>query len=189
MQIPEAEEKAHDCAACRPEPPWPKYAAAITFIPWPFITGLAVYILLHTSRAMLGLWMAVFILFFIPLRYLVCACCPYYGQRCSTIMGLLVPLMFAHRPGKPLAIGLWLDIVSFAILAIIPVPYAWRLGGFWLTALWLVVFGFFLASLGLFGCRYCPFTHCPIGRGSRWLAAILGLRRFASSDKTDTRIM
>ncbi|MFZ5562843.1 MAG: hypothetical protein ACOZBW_02240 [Thermodesulfobacteriota bacterium] len=174
MKNPDAVQKVPSCAGCPPDPPWPKYVAFITFIPWPFIVGMAVYILWSTSRVMLGVWLAAFVLFFFPLRYLVCAPCPYYGKNCSTIMGRLVPLMFAQRPGTPLAVGLWLDIVAFAVLSMIPVPWAWRLGGWPLTALWLAVFAAALASLGLLGCRYCPFSYCPIGKAGRGLARILG---------------
>lgn len=189
MKKPDAAQKLPDCPGCPPEPPWPKYTAVITFLPWPVITGMGVYILWNTSRVMLGVWLAAFFLFFVPLRYLVCAPCPYYGKSCSTIMGRLVPLMFAKRPGTPLAIGLWLDIVSFAVLSIIPVPYAWRLGGPALTALWLAVFSAALISLGTLGCRYCPFTYCPIGKAARGLAGFLGMRRFAAPEKTDIRKM
>jgi hypothetical protein len=190
MEKPDNGQKSCDCngcAACPPKSPWPKYSAVITFIPWPVISGLAVYILFNTSLVMLGVWLAAFLLFFVPLRYLVCVRCPYYGQNCSTIMGRLVPLMFKQRPGKPLAIGLWLDIVFFAVLSIIPLPYAWQLGGLALTALWLAVFAAFLVSLGVFGCRYCPFTYCPIGRASRGLAGIFGWRRFVAPEKEDVR--
>ncbi len=160
-------QKTSGCNACPPQSPWPKKAAVLTFLPWPFIVGLAAYILWQTSLIMLVVWMTAFLLFAIPLRYLVCAPCPYYGQSCSTIMGKTVPLIFRHRPGGPLVLGLWLDIVSFAVLSIIPVPYAFQLGGAALTAIWLGAFALFLVSLAVFGCRYCPFTYCPIGKAGR----------------------
>ncbi len=187
MEKTNAEKNTPEDTGRPPKSPWPKYSAVITFIPWPVIVGLAVYILFNTSRVMLGVWLAAFLLFAIPLRYLICAPCPYYGQNCSTIMGRLVPLMFKNRPGKPLAVGLWLDIVSFAVLSIIPLPYAWLLGGPGLTVLWITVFAVFLASLGVFGCFYCPFTYCPIGKASRGLANVLGLRRFAASSEQKAR--
>jgi hypothetical protein len=189
MKNLDMKKKNPDGDTCRPKSPWPKYVAVITFIPWPFVVVMAVYILFNTSLVMLAVWLTAFLLFFIPLRYLICAPCPYYGQNCSTIMGRLVPFMFKQRPGKPLAIGLWLDIVSFAVLSMIPVPYAWQLGGLGLTALWLAVFSLCLVSLGGLGCRYCPFTYCPIGKASRKVAGLLGARPSGGPDGTDDRIM
>ncbi|ABW67116.1 hypothetical protein [Desulfosudis oleivorans] len=187
MKKPDTTEKAPACAGCPPDPPWPKYVAFITFLPWPVIVGMALYILWHTSRVMLDVWLTAFFLFFVPLRYLICAPCPYYGKNCSTIMGRLVPLMFAQRPGTPLAIGLWLDIVSFAVLSIIPLPYAWRLGGAPLTGLWLAVFATALVSLGALGCRYCPFTYCPIGRASRGLAGLMRPQQQVTPEEKNSR--
>ena len=102
-------------------------------------------------------------------------------------MGRLVPLMFAQRPGTPLAIGLWLDIVSFAVLSIRPAPYAWRLGGAGLTGLWPAVFATAPVSLGALGCRYCPFTYCPIGRASRGLAGLMRPQQQVAPEEKSSR--
>ncbi len=170
MKNPDVEIIVHNGISCPKKSPWPKKSAIITFIPWPFIVLMAVYILAKTSILMLGVWSAAFLLFAIPLRYLICAPCPYYGQSCSTIMGKVVPFVFKNRPGTPLALGLWLDIVSFTVLLIIPIPYAWNIGGVGLTAAWVGVFLIFLFALPIYGCHYCPFTYCPIGKAGRGLA-------------------
>ncbi len=173
--------KSAECKECLSQSPWPGYSVIVTFIPWPVIVCMGVYILYKTSFTMLGVWLAAFFLFFVPLRYLICARCPYYGKNCSAITGRMVPFFFAKRPGTPLAVGLWLDIVFFAILSLIPVPFAFKLGGALLTAAWLAVFASAIILLALFGCRYCPFTYCPIGKASRGIFRALGLKQEPAS--------
>ncbi len=170
MKKPENEVIVRKKVSYPKQSPWPRKSAILTFLPWPFIVIMAIYILARSSTFMLTVWIVAFLLFAIPLRYLICAPCPYYGQNCSTIMGRVVPFLFKNRPGTPMVLGLWLDIVSFVVLPIIPIPYTWKLGGIALTAVWLAVFLMFFSAMSLYGCHYCPFTYCPIGKVGRKLA-------------------
>ena len=63
--------------------------------------------------------------------------------------------------------GLWLDVLFFLSLSVIPLPYAWHEFGWPVALLWInvVILGFF--ALTRFGCARCPFTFCPIGKAER----------------------
>ncbi len=60
-------------------------------------------------------------------------------------------------------LGLWLDIVAFAALFLIPLPDAWHLGTVWVVG-WIAVTLFTFAVLTRLSCSPCPFLFCPIGK-------------------------
>jgi hypothetical protein len=165
-----------DGVKCPRIPPWPhpgrnNLLAGLPLVP---ILGLALYILIKTSPLMLAIWLLAFFLFAWPLRYLVCARCPYYGRHCSTIMGKLVPRMFKKQEGKSMKLGLWLDVVSFLFLFLWPAPSAYQVGGMILALVWVGAFFLLFLFLSFFACAHCPLTFCPIGRGGGWVVRWLG---------------
>ena len=66
-------------------------------------------------------------------------------------------------------LGLWLDVVFFLLLLLIPLPDVWRLGGFLLFLLWVGAFALLMGTLTRIACSVCPLTFCPIGRAGRAL--------------------
>jgi len=156
-----------DGVRCPRTSPWPAGAALtmrLMFVP---VIVTPVYILSQTNLLKLGIWLLLFGLFAYPLRYLVCARCPYYGQSCSTDLGILVPRMFRKQEGKSMRLGLWLDVVCFLALFALPLPEVWRWGGWPALILWC---GLFLVLFGVMtrvACSPCPLTFCPIGRAGR----------------------
>ncbi|MDD5225463.1 MAG: hypothetical protein PHE84_15885 [bacterium] len=158
-----------DGVKCPRVSPWPpsgrnNLIMAVFLIP---ILGTAVYVLAKTSPLMLAVWLLALLLFAWPLRYLICARCPYYGQHCSTNMGKIVPLMFKKQEGKSMKLGLWLDVVSFFFLFLLPAPAAYRVGGMTLALVWAGAFLLLFILISTLACAYCPLTFCPIGRGGR----------------------
>jgi hypothetical protein len=139
---------------------------SLLFIP---MIVLAVYVLAHASITRLAVWLVIFGLFAYPLRYLVCARCPYYGQPCSTNLGRIVPHLFKKQEGKSMKAGLWLDVVCFAVLLLFPLPDVWKMGGIGLTLLWFGSFFLMAAVLTRLACSVCPFTFCPIGQAGKAL--------------------
>lgn len=156
-----------DGVACPKRAPWDPRVSKLSGLPFIPMIALACYILASTSIAALAVWLILLAVFFVPLRYLVCARCPYYGQDCSTSMGKSVPKMFKKQEGKSMKLGLWLDVVMLILLFGIPMPLAWQLGGGWLTAAWLAVCFLVFAVLTRLACTACPFTFCPIGKAGR----------------------
>jgi len=156
-----------DGVKCPKVSPWPKKNGLISSLPLIPILGLAIYILVETSLSLLAIWLLAFFLFAWPLRYLVCARCPYYGQHCSTMMGKLIPRMFKKQEGKSMKLGLWLDVFFFLFLFLLPAPAAYRVGGMALFLVWVGLFLLLFVFLSIFACACCPLTFCPIGRGGR----------------------
>jgi len=156
-----------DGVECPKHSPWGRYTGILTGIPMTLIAVLAVYILGKTSFMALAVWLVLLFIFAVPLRYLICARCPYYGQPCSTMMGVLVPRIFKKQEGKSMVPGLWLDVVFFLLLFFIPLPYAWRGFGWPGALIWVnaILFGFLLHTR--FGCARCPFTFCPFNKTAR----------------------
>lgn len=158
-----------DGVSCPRTSPWPSSVSKLTrllFIP---VIVLPVYILVQTSIPKLILWLVLFGIFAYPLRYLVCARCPYYGQACSTDLGRIVPGLFKKQEGKSMRLGLWLDVVFFAILFLLPLPQVWEYGGILMLLLWCALFFSMFAGLTRLACSACPFTFCPIGKAGRAL--------------------
>lgn len=158
-----------DGVSCPCEPPWPGWVSWLTSVTMLPVALCGAYILAATSPWKLAVWLGLFALFAVPLRYLVCARCPYYGTSCSTFMGRTVPLLFKKQEGRSMRLGLWLDVVSMALLFALPLTEAWRLGGLLLLLLWVSVFGSMFLVLSRLACSACPFTFCPIGRAGRAL--------------------
>jgi hypothetical protein len=156
-----------DGVTCPGKSPWHPRVSMITGLPFVPIVFLAVHVLAHTSIPKLILWIGLLLIFAYPLRYLVCARCPYYGQKCSSGFGTAVPRMFKKQEGKSMLTGLWLDVVMFGLLLLIPLPDMWRWGGVLMTLAWLASFFLFFAVLTRMACSVCPFTFCPIGRGGK----------------------
>ena len=111
------------------KPPWHPVVSRISTIPFAVQFALAVYILYRGNIPLLAVWIAVFFVLLIPLRYLVCARCPYYGQYCSTTFGKMTPFFFKKQEGGSMAPGLYLDVVLMTALFVIPILPAWRTGG------------------------------------------------------------
>jgi hypothetical protein len=169
-----------DGVTCPAIAPWGRYAGILTGIPMILIAVLAVYILGKTSFTALVVWLLLLFVFAVPLRYLICARCPYYGQPCSTMVGVLIPRMFKKKQeGKSMVIGLWLDVAFFLLLFFIPLPYAWRGFGWPGALIWVnaIIFGFSIHTR--FGCARCPFTFCPINKAARmvWIVRQEGASR------------
>ncbi len=158
-----------DGVRCPTRAPWASRVSTLTSLTFIPIILLAFYILVQTSVVKLLVWLALFAVFAYPLRTLICARCPYYGQRCSTLYGVTVPRMFKKQEGKSMRLGLWLDVVFFCLLLLIPLPDVWRLGGFLLLLLWVGVFALMMGTITRIACSVCPLTFCPIGRAGRAL--------------------
>lgn len=158
-----------DGVTCPRISPWGHHVGILTGIPLILMTILAVYILGKTSNMALIVWLLLLFVFAVPLRYLICARCPYYGQPCSTVVGVLIPRLFNKQEGKSMVLGLWLDVAFFLLLFLIPLPYAWNGLGWPMALLWInaIVIGFLV--LTRFGCTRCPFTFCPTGKAARGL--------------------
>ena len=156
-----------DRVSCPREAPWAPRVSKVTSLLFIPIIALAIYVLAQTSLLKLALWLLIFVLFAYPLRYLVCARCPYYGQTCSTNLGRMVPLLFKKQEGKSMKFGLWLDVVCITVLLLIPLPDVWRTGGILMLLLWCGVFFLMAAVLTRLACSVCPLTFCPIGQAGR----------------------
>ena len=156
-----------DGVRCPSRAPWAPRVSTLTSLTFIPIILLAFYTLAQTSVLKLLLWLLLFGIFAYPLRYLVCARCPYYGQRCSTMLGLTVPRMFRKQEGRSMLLGLWLDVAFFLALFLVPLPEVWRFGGFLLLLLWVGAFVLMIATVTHLACSVCPLTFCPIGRAGR----------------------
>lgn len=158
-----------DGVPCPRTTPWTPRSGRLTrllFIP---IIVLPIYILAQTSILKLFIWLLLLGIFAYPLRYLVCARCPYYGQICCTDFGRIVTRMFRKQEGRSMRLGLWLDVVFFAALCLVPLPEVYEWGGILMIFVWLAVFFGVFAGLTRLACSVCPFTFCPIGKAGRTL--------------------
>lgn len=144
------------------QPPWPRHTEILTGVPMAVTGLLGVYILVKTSLPALAIWLVLGFILTYPLRYLVCARCPYYGQNCSTPMGRLTPYLFKKQAGS-MKTGLWGDIILGIPLFLIPLICAVSAKAWGLTAAWLISSAIASIMLSRFGCRNCPFTFCPVG--------------------------
>ncbi len=156
-----------DGVTCPGKAPWSLTAsrlAALSMVP---TIVLGIYILAQTNIPKLLLWLLILVVFIYPLRYLICARCPYYGQDCSTPFGKIVPHLFKKQEGKSMLLGLWLDLVFLAVLFVLPLPEVWKLGGFLLLLVWFGAQTFTSAVLTRMACSVCPLTFCPVGRMGR----------------------
>jgi len=156
-----------DGVACPHKSPWSPTVSKwsrLVFLP---ILVLPVIVLAQTSMLKLVLWLGALFVLLVPLRYFVCARCPYYGQSCSTDFGRIVPRLFKKQEGKSMRMGLWLDVVFFAFLCLFPLPEVWKIGGPLLVLGWLALFFGVFAALTRVACGACPLTFCPIGRAGR----------------------
>lgn len=153
-----------DGVRCPRKPPWDKKVSKITGLPFILIILLAVNVLFQAGFLKLVIWVSVFGFFAYPLRYLICARCPYYGMNCSTSMGKIVPKMFKKQDGKSMKFGLYMDILCFTFLFLYPLPAIWELKGILFLLAWCGAFMLMLATLYRLACSICPFTFCPVGR-------------------------
>ncbi len=158
-----------DGVRCPTRAPWSARVSTLTSLTFVPLILLGFYVLVQTSVVKLLVWLLLFGCVAYPLRYLVCARCPYYGQRCSTLFGVTVPRMFKKQEGKSMRLGLWLDVVFSLLLLLIPLPDVWRLGGFLLLLLWVGTFALLMGTITRIACSVCPLTFCPIGRAGRAL--------------------
>ncbi len=156
-----------DGVRCPSRAPWSPRVSTLTSLTFIPIILLAFYILAQASVFKLFIWLLLFAIFAYPLRYLICARCPYYGQSCSTLYGRTVPRMFKKQEGKSMVLGLWLDVVFFLVLFLTPLPEVWRVGGFPMLLLWVGAFALMFGTVSRIACTVCPLTFCPIGRAAR----------------------
>lgn len=147
-------------------PPWPRHTEILTGIPMAVTGLLGIYTLARTSLPALAVWLVLGGILAYPLRYLVCARCPYYGQSCSTPMGRFIPYLFKKRAGSMKA-GLWGDIILGIPLFLIPLACAVSAEAWGLASAWMITSVIALGMLSRFGCKNCPFTFCPVGAISR----------------------
>ena len=147
--------------------PWPPWISRLTALPFAAMFCLGAYILYSSSTVRLAIWLGVIAFAVFPGRYLLCARCPYYGQRCSTLLGLFTPFLHKKQEGKSMKLGLWLDLLEMIALFLIPIVDAWRVGGAWMLALWILVSAGAFLTLTRLACPSCSFTFCPIGRAGR----------------------
>jgi len=165
-------EKKPDCiiqdgVKCPAHPPWPKRVSIISGIPLVLFVAMGAVVLWETNLLKFIVFVLAVIGFLVPLRYLICARCPYYGEYCSTTMGKIVPLFFKKQEGKSMVLGLWLDVVFAGFLLVYPLPDMWAYGGWTALALWLLLFLLVFMTLTKLACSLCPFTFCPIGKAGR----------------------
>lgn len=156
-----------DGVECPVVPPWSKHSSKFTGIPLLLMTVTGIVILFLTSKTALILWLFAFFLFAYPLRYLVCARCPYYSKKCYNPMAKVIPLLFKKQEGKSMVLGLWLDVVFAVILFALPLPFAYQLCGWPLVVIWSLLFFLIFCILTKVGCSVCPFSFCPIGKAGR----------------------
>jgi len=153
-----------DGVACPRKPPWDPSVSGITGLPFMVILILGIYILLQAGILPLVMWLLAYAIFSYPLRYLVCARCPYYGMDCSSSYGKMVTRMFKKQEGKSMRLGLWLDVVFFAFLFVFPLFYIQNVI---FIIVWCGVFVLAFVVLSRLACAVCPFTFCPIGKDGR----------------------
>gem|GEM_PF-991099 len=156
-----------DGVVCPCTTPWDPKVSTITGLPVVPILILALAILPAAEMLVLIIWLSAFVIFVYPLRYLICARCPYYGMDCSSKAGRLVTRMFKKQEGKSMVMGLWLDVMFFAFLFVYPLPHIRRVKGALWTMAWCSAFFVAFLTATRFGCSVCPFTFCPIGKGGR----------------------
>jgi hypothetical protein len=156
-----------DGVVCPCTPPWNPKVSMITGLSIVPILILALAILPAAGLLVLIIWLLAFVIFVYPLRYLICARCPYYGMDCSSKAGQLVTRMFKKQEGKSMVLGLWLDVVFFAFLFAYPLPYIRKVKGVLWTMAWCSAYLVAFLTTTRFGCSACPFTFCPIGKGGR----------------------
>ena len=152
-----------DGVECPKEAPWKK-TYSVAGIPGLILIGLGAYILLKTSIPWLFVWGLIVFLFAYPLRYLICARCPYYGQQCWSGLGVAVTFMFKKQEGKSMVLGLWLDVVLGLIIFAIPLVHAVRDLAPSIVLAWCGAFTLMVGVMTRLGCAHCPFTFCPIGK-------------------------
>ena len=73
-----------DGVRCPSRAPWAPRVSTLTSLTFIPILLLAFYVLTQASVFKLFIWLLLFAIFAYPLRYLICARCPYYGQSCSS---------------------------------------------------------------------------------------------------------
>lgn len=105
-----------DGVICPKTAPWGRHIGVLTTIPYIFIVIFAVIILARTSITAMVIWLLLLFAFAFPLRYLICARCPYYGQPCSTVLGMVTPKFFKKQENQSMILGLWLDVLFFSDL-------------------------------------------------------------------------
>jgi hypothetical protein len=70
-------------------------------------------------------------------------------------------------------LGLWLDVVAFVFLFFVPLG-AMKSAGILTLFGWCLAFLLMILLITRYGCSYCPFTFCPIGKTGRFIWARLG---------------
>ncbi len=87
MESIDKDHVVQDGVVCPKKAPWDPRVNKLAGLPFIPMVVLACYILASSSLVVLAIWLILLVVFFYPLRYLVCARCPYYGQDCSSSLG------------------------------------------------------------------------------------------------------
>lgn len=157
-----------DGVACPRISPWPRPSRVVGLAGLAMVV-LGFYILVRSSIYALTAWLLLILIFALPLRYLICARCPYYGQECFTGLAKMVTYIFKKQEGKSMVLGLWLDVVFAIPIFLIPLYYAWTGWGWIMVLAWVTVMVAMFMTMTRIGCLKCPFTFCPIGKAGRAL--------------------
>jgi hypothetical protein len=163
-----------DGVSCPQKPPWAPWVGKVSGLPFILILGLAIFILVQTDIIKLLIWLAVLVIFVYPLRFLVCARCPYYGEQCCSGMGKLIPHLFRKQEGKSMKPGLWLDVFFYLLLFLLPLPEVWQYGGLLMTILWIAAFLLSFVVMSRLNCYACPFSFCPMNKAGKAFWGLFG---------------
>lgn len=165
-----------DGIKCPKASPWEGRRHISNIVMLPLLTALVLgtYILVATSMKALIIWYTLLFVLLYPLRYMVCARCPYYGQNCYTPMGKLIPHLFPRQQGKSMKLGLWLDIVIAVPFFLMVYPFAYQLHGWRMVFIWFIISLIFFTFLTQLGCLNCPFAFCPVGKMGRQYWSLIG---------------
>ena len=99
-------------------------------------------------------------------RRFICARCRYYGQECSTLLGLTTARMMPPDESKPLDRNAMIaDFTLISLLSLLPLPQVFR--EFKLALLYVTSLASALASILLNACWRCGNRFCPMKDISR----------------------
>lgn len=154
------------CAGCSeecseaPSNPWPRGTAYVTTALFAIPVSMGAYALLRKAPRRLPIFVSIWAALATAVRQVVCCRCEYYGQECSTLMGLWTASRFKRDEDNPLtAEAFQLDFALIGSSMLYPLPQVARMGKSYLAlyALSIAVGG---AGMRLLACRVCPNDVC-----------------------------
>ena len=154
------------CAGCSeecseaPPNPWPRGTAYVTTALFGIPVSMGAYALLRKAPRRLPIFVSIWAALATAVRQVVCCRCEYYGQECSTLMGLWTASRFERDEDNPLtAEAFQLDFALIGASMLYPLPQVARMGQRYLAfyALSIAVGG---AGMRLLACRVCPNDVC-----------------------------